>query len=220
MSTKLTEQERYELLQKLTDAIRVVSKSIDDINNKLVRTEVDLELTKTELTSTSQGITVAISQFEKQINIFKKDIENFKKYSNEINNVLELKLTNFGEKFDNLNRSFELLEQKIESNSHAIKRLRQDDLDKINEKLKNIPTLQDLTKELVNENSPLATQKEMQDLALKVAEINGKLSTNFWGIVVTLISVLGGILLIYNRLPTPQPVTQPTAQPVPQQGTP
>lgn len=212
MTTKLTEQERYILLQKMTEAMANVTQAIDKINDRLSNTEIKLEVTQQDFNNSNQVLNTSVEELKKHLNTFREDTEHFRRYSNEINKILELKLTSFGEKFDNFNRSLELLEQKIESNSHAIQGLRQDDIYQINEKLNNIPTLENIINELTNDNSPLATKKELQSLAITVAEINGKLSTNFWGIIVTFISLLSGILLIYNRLPTPQQVPQVAPQ--------
>ncbi len=86
-------------------------------------------------------------------------------------------------------------------------------LEKVEEKINKLPGIQEITRELAHNDSPLCTKDNLSDIAVQVAEIKGKLSINFWVTVTTVVSVLGGILLIYMRLPSPQPATHSPAPP-------
>ena len=203
-------------------------------NNDIIRQENTLENGKTRIKEeikeflAFQILVIRLhtlpGDIQKNLEEFlEKDVKNninqintkIKESSIKINKLpkIENRIENIEEKIDELSKiEDKIIEKLINEDSPLCTKEEQNELNikvtNIEKKLDKLLKIEDnIVKRLTDENSPLCTKEEQNKLNIKVANIEGKLSTNFRttisAAVTTVISIVGGMLLIYNKaIPT------------------
>jgi hypothetical protein len=227
--TEQTIQERFQLLNKLAHSVELVTKELES-------TKKELEATKDKLAATSDtvsnytifwgesikkfetfhtGIDESVEALKIQISEYKEETDRFKQYSKGIDENLEARLTNFKERFEILNRTLEILERDV-------KAIREIDLDRIIERIKELPKLEAIRNELSNSTSPLVTKNDFNSLDRKVANIEGAVNIHFRnnliGLLLALATIIGTHVVAYytfvSKIDTlKQPVTSQGSPP-------
>lgn len=221
--TELTIQERYELLNKMTKAIGVITEELEATKKNLTLTS-DTVSSYTTLWGESiknyeelrHNINTSVEALKQQIAEYKEETDRFKQYSKGIDENLEARLTNFKERFENLNRTLEILEKDI-------KAIREIDLDRINDRIKELPNLEAIRNELSNSTSPLVTRNDFNSLGQKVANIEGAVNSHFRnnliGLVIALASIIGTNVVAYytfvSKIDSLKPSTTSQGSPLP-----
>jgi chromosome segregation ATPase len=226
--TELTIQQRYELLNKLSEAVGVVTKELEATKTKLALTS-DTVSSYTTLWGESiknyeelrRSINESVEALKKQVSEYKEETDRFKQYSKGIDENLESRLTNFKERFENLNRTLEILEQ-------GVKAIRETDLDRISERIKELPNLEAIRNELSNSTSPLVTKNDFNSLGQKVANIEGAVNSHFRnnivGLVLALATIIGTNVVAYytfvSKIDSLKPPVTSQGSPSPSKPTP
>ncbi|MFM7788422.1 MAG: hypothetical protein ACKO90_09790, partial [Microcystis panniformis] len=117
----------------------------------------------------------------------KKETDRFKQYSSGIDENLKERFQIFAEKFDNQGKSLGLLET-------SISRIRELDLDRINDKVKELPSLEVIRRELSNSTSPLVSKDDFNKLSQQVSKIEGSVESYFRNNMITLFLALTTII--------------------------
>lgn len=104
---------------------------------------------------------------------------------------------------DNINQ----ININIEESNKKINKLPkiENTIEEIKEEINKLAKIENnIVERLTNKNSPLCTKEAQSELNIKVAKIEGKLSSSFWMTIsttaTTIISIIGGILLIYSKI--------------------
>jgi chromosome segregation ATPase len=141
MTTKPTEEERIQVLESLRGAMQAVTEKLQSVETNLTYTAGQLETQSALWKAATERYERLISEangsvrsIEKQLDEFKKETDRFKQYSSGIDENLKERFQIFAEKFDNQGKSLGLLET-------SISRIRELDLDRINDKVKELPSL-------------------------------------------------------------------------------
>jgi tetrahydromethanopterin S-methyltransferase subunit B len=233
--TELTIQQRYEFLQKQSEVIAAITERIKTVESKLTLTS-DTINSYTTLWGESiknyedlrHNINESVGALKEQIAEYKEETDRFKQYAKGIDENLEARLTNFKERFENLNRTLEILEK-------GVKAIRETDLDRINERIKELPKLEAIRNELSNSTSPLVTKNDFNSLGQKVANIEGAVNSHFRnniiGLVLALATIIGTNVIAYYTFvskidslkppvtsqgsPSPASTTNPLSKPTP-----
>lgn len=215
MTTRPTEEDRIQFLTSLKGAIEAVTQRLESTENNLAKTESAVTDVSVKLTNTTDTVnslstlwTASIERHEKliseanesvrfiskQLNEFKEETDRFKQYSKGIDENLEGRFTNFKERLENLNRTLEILET-------GIKGIRDADLVRINEKIRELPNIESIRQELSNSTSPLASKSDLNSLALKVSNIEGAVNSHFRnnliGLFIALATIIGTNVVAY-----------------------
>ncbi|MGB3512574.1 MAG: hypothetical protein WBA93_25820 [Microcoleaceae cyanobacterium] len=186
MTTQLTEQERYQLLSSLSDAIKAIEKELEATKNKLTTT-ADTINSYTVLWSEStknyekldRDIKTSVEALKRQIADYKEETDRFKQYSKGIDENLEVRLKNFNDRFENFNDRFENFKRILEILEREVKSIREIDMDRINERIRELPSFEAIRQELSNSTSPLVTKTDFNSLENKVSKIEGSVNTHF-----------------------------------------
>lgn len=222
MTTIPTEQDRIQFLTSLKAAMEAVTQELESTKSSLVETASTVDDVSARVTDVSARLTnttdtvnslstlwkASFDRYEKvineangsvkflgkQLNEFKEETDRFKNYSKGIDENLEGRFINFRERFENLSRTLEILET-------GIKGIRETDLNRINEKIKELPNLESLRQELSNSTSPLVTRNDFSSLVAKVSGIEGAVNSHFRnnliGLFIALVTIVGTNVVSY-----------------------
>jgi DNA repair exonuclease SbcCD ATPase subunit len=192
--TEITVQERYELLQKLTKAVEAIKNELEDTKNKLTVTTETVSTYNTlwndsvrNYEKLQNNINAAVQSLEKQIAEYKEETDRFKQYSKSIDENLEIRFTYFKERLDNFNKTLEIID-------NSVKAIREIDLERINERIVGLPSLESIRKELSDSTSPLVTKDDFRTLENKVSHIEGAVSSHFRNSLISLFIALATII--------------------------
>ncbi|MGA9379174.1 MAG: hypothetical protein WBV73_10430 [Phormidium sp.] len=204
MTTKPTEEQRIEFLTSLKKVIEGITEELESTKNSLAKNVSEIIALSSKVTSTALTVEQlsnlwissndSVKTLNKQLSDFKEEVDRFKQYSKGIDETLEGKFTVFKERLENLSRTLDILET-------GIKGIRETDLDRINEKIKDIPSLEIIRRELSNSTSPLVTKNDFSLLAEKVSNIDGAVSSHFRnnliGLFLALVTIIGTNVVAY-----------------------
>jgi chromosome segregation ATPase len=196
-ATELTIEQRYELINKLIDTVEVITKELEASKNQATLTASTIG-TYTTLWGESvknyedlrRKIDESVEAIEKQVADYKEETDRLKQYSKGIDDNLEARLTIFKERFENLNRTIEILDRQMRVDLNAMRM----DLNWINERIKELPNLEIIRNELSNSTSPLVTKNDFNALEQKIANIEGAVNSHFRNNIVGLVAVLATII--------------------------
>ncbi|WP_019502692.1 hypothetical protein [Pseudanabaena sp. PCC 6802] len=148
MTTKPTEEDRIQFLNSLKTVIDKIGEELKDTRDKLALTADKQEIlfsmweaAKGEHEKLIREANESVRAIDKKLDEFKDETDRFKKYSSSIDDNLKDRFQIFVEKFNNQGKALELLET-------SLKGIRELDLDRINEKVKELPSLEVIRKEL------------------------------------------------------------------------
>ena len=194
MTTKPTEEERIQVLESLRGAMQAVTEKLQSVETNLTYTAGQLETQSALWKAATERYERLISEangsvrsIEKQLDEFKKETDRFKQYSSGIDENLKERFQIFAEKFDNQGKSLGLLET-------SISRIRELDLDRINDKVKELPSLEVIRRELSNSTSPLVSKDDFNKLSQQVSKIEGSVESYFRNNMITLFLALTTII--------------------------
>lgn len=215
MTTRPTEEERIQFLSSLKGVIENITKELEDTKKKLSETTAEVANVSVNLRSTTDTVdslsvlwknstnsyiklineaTASANSLSKQLADFKEEVDRFKQHSKGIDENLEVRFTNFKERFDNLGRALEILET-------GIKGIRDTDLGRINDRIRELPSLESIRQELSNSTSPLVSKNDFNALSTKVSNIEGSVNSHFRNnlvaLFIALVTIIGTNVLAY-----------------------
>ena len=203
-TAELTIQQQYELLKKLSENVKLITEELRVTKNELANT-TDVINSYTIPWSESiknyekihHDINPLVEALKKQVGDSKEETDRFKQYLKGIDENLEARLTNFKERFENLHRTLEILEQNVKS-------IREIDLNSISERIKKLPNLETIRKELSNSTTPLVTESDFNSLEQKVSNVKGSLNSHFRnsliGLFILFATIIGSQVVAYYTI--------------------
>ena len=203
-TAELTIQQQYELLKKLSENVKFITEELRVTKNELANT-TDVINSHTIPWSDSiknyekiyHDINPLVEALKKQVGESKEETDRLKQYLKGIDENLEARLTNFKERFENLHRTLEILEQNVKS-------IREIDLNSISERIKKLPNLEIIRKELSNSTTPLVTESDFNSLEQKVSNVKGSLNSHFRnsliGLLIVFATIIGSQVVAYYTI--------------------
>lgn len=204
MTTKPTEEERIQFLDSLKKAIESITERLEETNTRIDATEkkldrqVDIwEATTSKTNRSIEDAEELVREIGRKLDEFRSEASHSGSYYAEVNDTLKERFQLFVERFDNQGRTLQILED-------AIRGVREIDLDRVNERLKELPSLEVIRRELSNSTSPLVSRNDFVSLSNQVSKLEGSVSSHFRnnliGILLTLATIVGTNIFTYSTL--------------------
>lgn len=192
--TKITPEERYALLDSMIAAVKTIQAELADTKNKLTSTADTVSSYNALLGDAANKnkelqdrVETAVKSIEKQLAGYRDEADRLRQYSQDIDQTIETRLTLIQERFDNLNKTLDV----VSSNVNATREI---DLVRMNDRITDLPNLESIRKELSTAASPLTTKNDFRDLEVKVSHIEGSVNSHFRNSLISLFLALATMI--------------------------